>query len=55
MTGAKLKVTVLYDLFEEEPVEVQEEVPVPRRRKGKPKRKKMPVKHDREEFFEALE
>ena len=34
MTGTKLKVTVLYDLWEEEPVEVQEEVPAPRKRKG---------------------
>ena len=52
---AKLKVTVLYDLWEEQPVEVQEEVPAPRKRKGKkPPRKKKPVKHDREEIFEAL-
>src|ERR1700685_198359 len=55
MTGTKLKVTVLYDLWEEEPVEVQEEVPPPRRRKGQKERKKKPVKHDREEVFEALE
>ena len=27
MTGTKLKVTVLYDLWEEEPAEVEEEVP----------------------------
>jgi D-alanine-D-alanine ligase len=54
MTG-KLKVTVLYDLLEEEPVEVQEEVPAPRKRTGQKKRKKKPVKHDREEIFEALE
>lgn len=55
MTGTKLKVTVLYDLWEEEPAEVQEEAPAPRRRKGQKKRKKRPVKHDREEIFEALE
>ena len=55
MTGTKLKVTVLYDLWEEEPAEVPEEVPVPRKRKGQTKRKKKPVKHDREEIFEALE
>src|SRR5260370_11523523 len=55
MTGTKLKVTVLYDLWEEEPAEVQEEVPAPRKRKGQKKRKKKPVKHDREEIFEALE
>ena len=51
----KLKVTVLYDLWEEEPAEVEEEVPPPRQRKGQKKRKKKPVKHDREEIFEALE
>jgi D-alanine-D-alanine ligase len=55
MTGTKLKVTVLYDQWEEEPAEVQEEVPPPRRRKGQKKRKKKPIKHDREEIFEALE
>jgi len=55
MTGSKLKVTVLYDLWEEEPAEVEEEVPPPRKRKGKKIRKKKPVKHDREEIFEALE
>ncbi len=54
MTGTKLKVTVLYDLWEEEPAEVQEEAPPPRKRKGQKKRKKKPVKHDREEIFEAL-
>jgi D-alanine-D-alanine ligase len=54
MTGTKLKVTVLYDLWEEEPNEAPEEVPAPRKRKGQKKRKK-PVKHDREEIFEALE
>ncbi len=55
MTGPKLKVTVLYDLWEEAPVEVEEETPAPRRKKGQKKRKKNPVKHDREEIFEALE
>ena len=55
MTGGKLKVTVLYDLWEEEPAEVPEESPAPRKRKGPKKRKKKPVKHDREEVFEALE
>ena len=49
---AKLKITVLYDLWEEEPAEVPEEVPPPR--KGRKKIKK-PPKHDREEIFEALE
>ena len=55
MAGTKLKVTVLYDLWEEEPAEEQEEVPAPRRRKGQKKRVKKPVKQDREEIFEALE
>jgi D-alanine-D-alanine ligase len=55
MTGSKMKVTVLYDLWEEEPAQVEEEVPAPRKRKGQKKRKKKPVKHDREEIFEALE
>jgi D-alanine-D-alanine ligase len=55
MTGTNLKITVLYDLWEEEPAEVPEEVPLPRARKGQKKRKKKPVKHDREEIFEALE
>src|SRR6201986_3394304 len=54
MTGTKLKVSVLYDTWEEGLAEVQEEVPAPRKRKGKTKRKKKPVKHDREEIFEAL-
>jgi D-alanine-D-alanine ligase len=55
MTGTKLKVTVLYDLWEETAEEPEEEVPPPRKRKGQKKRKKKPVKHDREEIFEALE
>src|SRR6201986_3672899 len=54
MTGTKLKVTVLYDLWEEEPAPVEEEPPPPRKRTGQKKRKKKPVKHDREEGFEAL-
>jgi D-alanine-D-alanine ligase len=55
MTRTGLKVTVLYDLWEEEPAEVPEEVVAPRKRTGQKKRKKKPVKHDREEIFEALE
>src|SRR3984957_6695469 len=55
MNGTKLKDTLLYDLWEEEPADVEEEVPAPRKRKGQTKRKKKPVKHDREEIFEALE
>jgi D-alanine-D-alanine ligase len=55
MTGKKLKVAVLYDLWEEEPAEQQEEAPAPRKRKGQKKHKKKIVKEDREEIFEALE
>lgn len=54
MAETKLKVTVLYDLWEEEPAQVEEEAPPPRKRKGQKKRKKKPVKQDREEIFEAL-
>jgi len=55
MVGKNLKVTVLYDLWEEEPAEVQEEVPAPPKPRGPKKHKKKPPKHDREEIFEALE
>ena len=52
MNGAKLKIAVLYDVWEEAPAEPEVEKP-PRRKKGrKPPRKE---KHDREEIFEALE
>ena len=54
MAGTKLKVTVLYDQWEEQAAEVPEEAPTPRKRKGKTPRKKKPVKQDREEIFEAL-
>jgi len=50
-----MKVTILYDLWEETPADEPEEVPTPRKRKGKTTRKKKPVKHDREEIFAALE
>src|SRR5580704_3717683 len=52
-----MKVTVLYDLWEEGQAEAQEEAPPPRRRKGTraKKRKKKPEKQDREQIFEALE
>jgi D-alanine-D-alanine ligase len=55
MTARKLKITVLYDMWEEVAAEVQEEVPPPRKRKGKTTRRKKPEKHDREQIFEALE
>lgn len=50
-----MKVTVLYDLFEDEPTEAAEQPPATRKGKGKAARRKKPVKHDREEVFEALE
>ncbi len=55
MAGTKLKVTVLYDLWEEEPAEAPQEDPAPPERKGPLKRKKKPAKQDREEIFEALQ
>src|SRR6202789_4021838 len=54
MTSAKLKVAVLYDVWEDEAAaEVVEEKPPTR--KLKPKRKAHTEKEDREEIFEALE
>ncbi len=55
MAGSKLKVTILYDQWEEETPEVQEEAPRPRKTKGKKKRKKKEEMEDREEIFAALE
>ena len=52
MNGAKLKIAVLYDVWEEEPAEPEVEKPVRRKKGSKPRRKE---KHDREEIFEALE
>jgi D-alanine-D-alanine ligase len=52
MTAAKLKIAVLYDVWEEEPAEPEVEKPVRRKKGAKPRRKE---KHDREEIFEALE
>lgn len=49
-----MKVTVLYEVGEDESAEVQEE-PTPRKRKGQKKRKKRVEKEDREEIFAALE
>ena len=55
MTSAKLKVAVLYDVWEDETVEVEtaEEKTPPR--KSKSKRKAKIEKEDREEIHEALE
>ncbi len=52
MSGAKLKIAVLYDSWEAEPAEPEVEKPVRRKKARKPPRKE---KHDREEIFEALE
>jgi D-alanine-D-alanine ligase len=56
MAETKLKITILYDQFEEDGVApVEEEAPPRRKRAGAKKRKKKPPKHDREEIFAALE
>src|SRR5512142_2616483 len=54
MVGAKLKIMVLYDSWEEESTaEPEPDKPAPHcRKKRKRKRKE---KHDREEIFEALQ
>ncbi len=53
MSGANLKIAVLYDIWEEEPVpEPEPEKPSKRKKNRKQRRKE---KHDREEIFEALE
>ncbi len=55
-TGGKLRVAVLYDLWEEEAevAEPEPEKPVSRKARGKKKRQRK-EKHDREEIFEAIE
>src|ERR1700686_284270 len=56
MIGAKLKIALLYDLWNEDPVAAaakEEAVPAPRRKKLKKVTKK--EKTDREEIFEALQ
>src|ERR1700689_4718481 len=59
MTSAKLKVAVLYDVWEDETTAaaevVAEEKTSARKPKPKPKRKPRTEKEDREEIFEALE
>src|SRR3954469_15585929 len=60
MSPAKLKVAVLYDLWEEEPVVEPEESEDKASKNGKngkakPKKLKKKPKEDREEIFEALE
>ena len=53
MFGA-MKIGVLYDLWEEEPVEAAPSEEKPPARKAKSKKKKKEKKEDREEIFEAL-
>jgi D-alanine-D-alanine ligase len=55
MTVSKLKIAVLYDIWEEEPASTPEAEAPKNGRTGKPKRKKKKHKEDREEIFEALE
>src|SRR5947209_3586832 len=60
MSPAKLKVAVLYDIWEEDPVPEPEESEDKAAKNGKngkakPKKKKKKLKEDREEIFEALE
>ena len=50
----KLKVAVLYDVWEEDPPVAEPEPEKPKRRSTK-KRRKKEEKHDREEIFEALQ
>ena len=59
MTGAKLKIALLYDVWNEDPIaaaakEESAPAPAPKARK-KPKKAKKEEKSDRQEIFEALE
>ena len=56
MSREKLKIAVLYDVFEEEPEPAPPPPEKPAKTRGKVKvpRKKKKEKHDREEIFEAL-
>jgi D-alanine-D-alanine ligase len=54
MSREKLKIAVLYDVFEEEPEPPAPPPEKPAKVRGKPKRAKKREKHDREEIFEAL-
>ncbi|GAC1428278.1 MAG: D-alanine--D-alanine ligase [Terriglobales bacterium] len=55
MSFSKLKIAVLYDLWEEEPAPPPEEEEHKSKKTGKRKTKKKKHKEDREEIFEALE
>ena len=54
MSSKKLKVAILYDLWEEDPEPAPEPPPEKPARGKKPRRKKKVEKADREEIFEAL-
>src|SRR4051812_5507294 len=54
MAREKLKVAVLYDVFEEEPTPPPPPPEKAAKTKGRTPRKKKKEKHDREEIFEAL-
>jgi D-alanine-D-alanine ligase len=54
MSREKLKIAVLYDVYEEEPEPPPPPPEKPAKTKGKVRKKKKKEKHDREEVFEAL-
>jgi len=54
MSREKLKIAVLYDVYEEEPEPAPPPPEKPSKVRGKVPRKKKKEKHDREEIFEAL-
>jgi D-alanine-D-alanine ligase len=54
MSREKLKIAVLYDVFEEEPEPPPPPPEKPGKAGGKARRRKKKEKHDREEVFEAL-
>jgi D-alanine-D-alanine ligase len=55
MAREKLKVAVLYDVFEEDPTPPPPPPEKPAKSKSRAPRKRKKEKHDREEIFEALE
>ena len=55
MTFSKMKIAVLYDMWDEEPPPPPEEEEPKSKKTGKRKAKKKKLKEDREEIFEALE
>jgi len=54
MSREKLKIAVLYDVYEEEPEPAPPPPEKPSKTRGKPPRRKKKEKHDREEIFDAL-